>query len=88
MPSVVFTKGNRLVSDAKVEGLLINYSFNAVKYRFKGMDIVVADASFLLPLLTKEERLLLERFGQILFNTLKMQQTLQFCLLSQEETLL
>ena len=55
-----------------MEGLLINYSFNAVKYSFTGRDIVVADASFLLPLLTTDEKLLLGRFGQIFFNTLKM----------------
>lgn len=73
---MVFTKGDKLVSDAKIEGLLINYSFNAVKYRFKGQDIVVADAVFLLSLLNKEEKLLLERFGHVLFNTLSMYQTL------------
>lgn len=72
MPSVVFTKGERLETDTKMEGLLINYSFNAVKYRFKSREIVVADASFLLPLLTTDEKLLLGRFGQIFFNTLKM----------------
>lgn len=69
---MVFTKGERLETDTKMEGLLINYSFNAVKYSFTGRDIVVADASFLLPLLTTDEKLLLGRFGQIFFNTLKM----------------
>lgn len=51
---MVFTKGEDLAFDAKMEGLLINYSFNAVKYRFKGREIVAADVGCLLPLLTTE----------------------------------
>lgn len=67
---MVFTKGDELAFDMKVEGILINYSFNAVKYRFAGREIVLSEASFLLPLLSAEEKLLIGQVGQILFQTL------------------
>jgi hypothetical protein len=47
LPSVVFTKDEKIIVNDKLEGCQINFAFNAVKYSYGGQLLVLGDAHFL-----------------------------------------